>query len=59
MVVKTILEGKVLGWKIGVSRRGIASCLAGIALGGAALAQDLPATPAASTLTTATPPPKW
>ena len=47
----------MLGWTIGISRRGIASCLAGIALGGAALAEDLPATPAASTVTTATPTP--
>ena len=45
----------MLGCIIGISQRGIAACLACIAIGGAALAQDAPPAPAPSTLTTAPP----
>src|ERR1700751_2062368 len=45
----------MLGRIIGISRRGIAACLACTAISGAALAQDASPTPAPSTLTT--PPP--
>src|SRR6516164_9213311 len=45
----------MLGWIIGISQRGIAACLACIAIGGAALARDAPPAPAPSTLTTAPP----
>jgi hypothetical protein len=38
------LGGKMLGSTIGISWRGIAYCLTCVAIGGAALAQDLPPT---------------
>jgi hypothetical protein len=47
----------MLGSTIGISWRGIASCLACVAIGGAALAQDLPPSPAPPSTTTATPAP--
>ena len=46
----------MLGWTIGISRRGIAASLACIAIGGVAVAQDMPPIPAPST-TAATPAP--
>jgi hypothetical protein len=47
------LEEKMRGWMIGISRRGIAACLACIAIGGTALAQNAPPVPAPSTVTIA------
>jgi Protein of unknown function (DUF3300) len=56
MVVRSISEEKMLGWTIGISRRGIAASLACIAIGGVAFAQDMLPNPAPST-TPATPAP--
>jgi hypothetical protein len=49
--------GKMFGSTIGISWRGIAYCLTCVAIGGAALAQDLPPTSAPPSTTTATPVP--
>jgi hypothetical protein len=49
MVVSSISEETMLGWTIGISRRGIAASLACIAISGVAVAQDMQPTPAPST----------
>src|ERR1700751_3655853 len=49
MVVSSISEETMLGWTIGISRRGIAASLACIAISSVAVAQDMQPTPAPST----------